>query len=79
MYSCIDQDNYYFYITVNIIIISTVFMHHHNFYCSFGSEGVPEIFKMSYQWFAPLGTVTCVVVGLIVSMVTGKEMQILNK
>ena len=49
-------------IGVNAYIVYTYFLR----------TNVPALFRMSYHWFGPLGTLTCVGVGILVSLITGK-------
>ena len=35
--------------------------------------GLDQLYKLSYLWYSALGAATCVFVGLVVSMVTGKQ------
>ena len=35
-------------------------------------RGIDRLYTMSYIWYSSLGVLTCVVVGLIVSFITGK-------
>ena len=41
-------------------------------YVMFYFRGIERLYTMSYIWYSSLGVLTCVVVGLIVSFITGK-------
>ncbi|XP_068625617.1 sodium-coupled monocarboxylate transporter 1 [Battus philenor] len=40
---------------------------------SFLSDGLMKMYSVSYMWYAVIGTVTCVIIGVIIGMVTGSE------
>ena len=34
-------------------------------------RGIERLYTMSYIWYSPLAVLTCVVVGMVVSLITG--------